>query len=359
MSSHLPAFPLSSQKEECLSQIARSFQELSMQTEEVQHSSIPFLCKVHDEILQILSQDADATAKRIHTYILRLRLLETKEEATHIQQYITLEADLYRAVSLTSLYLMEQMPLAMNQPLSPAVEENLQSSFQRSQILLEILETIYSQCNQEGELLSTNHSILDEWLHKLKPRRINEENLISFDRERLQMEEDELLQMAATPTPQEKYPTANRIATNHEDDSGLTARLWLDPAAASDSSSRTSITLFWNGQGVLRSRDAIAEHSWWLVTCESSISYQAPNLIITSVITNNTSKPEFSTIPSLTLDVGTDGALWWERVSKMVHKLQEIKELQDELNALWTSEEIEANLKKAQIQVSMDSTALN
>jgi hypothetical protein len=165
--------------------------------------------------------------------------------------------------------------------------------------------------------------------------------------------------MAATPVPQERYPSANRIATNHEDDSDLTARLWLDPAVTSDSSSRALITLFWNGQGVLRSRDAIAKHSWWLVTCESSISYQAPNLIITSVITNNTSTHEFSTIPSLTLDVGTDGDVWWERVSKVVYRLKEIKELQDELNALWTSEEIETNLKKAQVQVSMDSTALN
>lgn len=359
MFSNLPTLSLCSRKQELISRIVESFKVLAFQdTEDTQHSATPFVCKLHDEILQLLSKDVGETDKRFSAYILRLRLLTMADEAAQIHEYVTLEADLYRAASLTSLYLMKHIPTATNQPLSPGVEEALRSSFQRSQILLQTVGRIQSQCcSQDGAVQSpTKHPILDGWICKLNPPR-KDYNLVSFDREALKTEEDELLQMATTPIPQEnKSSIYHKLLTNHIGSSGLTARLWLDEnAAACDSSSTTPIYVFWNDRGVLRSKDA--ERAWWLVTCDSSISFHTPNLHITAVITNT---PKFSTIPSLTLEIGKDeGALWWEELSKMVLKLQEVKELQDELTSLWTCAEIERNLTVARTSVAAEPTVLN
>eukprot|EP00980_Cylindrotheca_fusiformis_P018794 scaffold6265_cov193-Cylindrotheca_fusiformis.AAC.14 len=376
---------LSNRKQECISQIAGHFQELEDEEESSNDKSpvvVLLLCKLHDELLQIVSQD-DPEWKDVTTDMLRLRLLENKEQvADHIQTYIIQEADLYRAVSLTSLYLMEYMPLVLNQPLVPEVENSLQSSFEKSQCLFQILETIQRQLpNNDDSTVPTEHSILDEWLYRLiqSERRndvqTNKNNrIISFDREKLQMEEDELLQMAATPVPPQQQPNTTTtttstiygsIVTNRTDSS--TARLWLTATSNDPKQQQKQVTVVWNKeQGMFRTKnndddDVGAKDAWWLVTCESSISYKAPNLVISAVITNT---PSYSIIPSLTLDIGTtpmttDASVWWEQISKVVVKLQERKELQDQLGSLWTSDQVEARVKEAQIEVSAKAIDLN
>ena len=74
---------------------------------------------------------------------------------------------------------------------------------------------------------------------------------------------------------------------------------------------------------------------------------------ITSLINNDFSKT------SVTLTVGRDGAVWWEKVSKVITQLQEFKDLQEELQTLWTTEEFQAAVKLARKEVSRDATVLN
>jgi hypothetical protein len=167
--------------------------------------------------------------------------------------------------------------------------------------------------------------------------------VISFDREQLQMEEVDLLQMASTPTPLEYDPK------NGAGSIDLVARLPLGEAGS-------SVQAVLDERGVLRTRHTTEyPNAWWALTATSTISYESPRFTITSVWTN---QPNLCTT-SLTLDVGRDGHLWWEQTSRIVHQLKEAQEFKDQLQILWPRDVCQAALAKARQEVCFESTTLN
>jgi hypothetical protein len=358
--------PTSNQKkEECVSKVVESFHLISVQNQDLQLQNLTAISRLHDNVIGTLSNyAADASTSRIQNYILRLRLHQTDEDAAHIQRFIPLEADLYRSVSLTSLYLLHTIPLIS--PIPDEVRKSLEGTLKKTQLLLKILEKVTVQCyeNEEGgdTLLPTNHPFLDEWILKFRPKEEDTGVEISLDREGLQMEEDELLQMATTPTPYENNPLfARKDQISFADP---IARLLLVDNTATDSSAistHASIAISLNTKGVFRPRDTSSfdlKHSWWLITCDSTVLYESPILTIYSVLTNHYTSSQKISCKAIKVNVGKDGTLWWEKISRIVQELKQIKELQDEVRTLWPDPEFKSQLKLSRAQTCLDSTAL-
>ena len=358
MSSHQPILS-QIEIERCILQVSQAFTDIENQHENLQIKNIKSICLLHDSVIRTLSSKVDDSIARNHRYMMRLRLIDKLDEAIHIRKHIAFEADLYRAVALTSLYLLEKLPLAAHT--SETVKTNLQTSYNKSQVLLNILQRIYVQCiplneRNEEEEIPTTQPFLGLSLEKLQPVAIEENkgSIISFDREKLQMEEDELLKMANTPTPYE-----NRLQNSQRDqnyNTYLIARLLLGEAKK-DETVRPSLSVTFNDEnGILRARDASNEEyrdSWWILTSESTISFESPFFTITSVLQN-----DFSTT-SLSLNVGRDGDIWWEKVSQAITKLNESRDLQERIQRLWSDEECQIVKNAARNQVSSNASTLN
>jgi ligand-binding sensor domain-containing protein len=157
------------------------------------------------------------------------------------------------------------------------------------------------------------------------------------------MEEDELLQMANTPTPYENRQQQNEKSNPKE---SLLAELLRDHGA-----SPIQVTL--NDLGILRAHNPSNERekttTWWAITSTSSISYEKPHFKITCVLTN---RPKLCTT-TLTLDVGNHGDLWWGKSSRIVHRLKELQDLQDELKIIWSPDDFQVVLEEARRRISL------
>jgi hypothetical protein len=123
-----------------------------------------------------------------------------------------------------------------------------------------------------------------------------------------------------------------------------------------DDSSSVVVQVTLADRGVLRTRQSSKyESAWWVITSTSDISYLSPIFKITSVVTN---QPQFATT-TLSLDVGRDGHIWWEKTSKIVQQLKEAHGLQEEIKTVWPQEEFLAVLAKNRQEVCVERTMLN
>jgi hypothetical protein len=354
---------LASSREQCLATVVETFDKIHKKQadDDTQSISISSICEFHDRLLSIVSEETEAIA-RTNDDILRLRLL-TKQDGVVVNNYdevkqrIPVEADLYRAVILTSLYLLEKLT-SPGTPNMDATKAHLQITIRQANALLKVLSSIYGQyfyLEDSEATLPTTHTKLEPMLaerRKLVDHDDDDDDsdvIMSFDKEQLEMEEDELLQMASTPTPDENRQQQNEKSNPKE---SLLAELLRDHGA-----SPIQVTL--NDLGILRAHNSSSERekttTWWAITSTSSISYENPHFKITRVLTN---RPKLCTT-TLTLDVGKHGHLWWERSSRIVHQLKELQDLQDELKIIWSPDDFQVVLEEARRRICFESPCLN
>jgi hypothetical protein len=353
---------LASSREQCLATVVETFDKIHKKQadDDTQSISISSICEFHDRLLSIVSEETEAIA-RTNDDILRLRLL-TKQDGVVVNNYdevkqrIPVEADLYRAVILTSLYLLEKLT-SPGTPNMDATKAHLQITIRQANALLKVLSSIYGQyfyLEDSEATLPTTHTKLEPMLaerRKLVDHDDDDDSdvIMSFDKEQLEMEEDELLQMASTPTPDENRQQQNEKSNPKE---SLLAELLRDHGA-----SPIQVTL--NDLGILRAHNSSSERekttTWWAITSTSSISYENPHFKITRVLTN---RPKLCTT-TLTLDVGKHGHLWWERSSRIVHQLKELQDLQDELKIIWSPDDFQVVLEEARRRICFESPCLN
>lgn len=404
---------VSEEKKACLSNVVEVFQEQSEDSQDYQQIST--LLQLHDRLSHLLptvndDSNDDNEANKIHEsiskYFSQLRLQTQDDDKSQVEKeketsfkkqlliYLAMEADLYRAMALTSIYLMEMIPMATNRPLDVSVEQGLKSCHQRAQWLVKMLNhrvaEVLLDSNHPGESVESSNLLelyateyseqLEGWLLEcgdpFEGEDDNNNMLISFEKEQLQLEEDELLHMASTPTPNEttKHDSVTTLPSTKSttpDSALLSARLLIqEDATTSTSTSTITITtttaendsthnnniktsqystlVVLNDRGVFRSQHPQEQAWWWALTSESSVQCDANQMISISAVFSN--RPTLHGRPltiQLQVTNAKDLSLWWTRISKIVQSLQEANDLQNELPSLWPLNEVQAKLQQA------------
>jgi hypothetical protein len=351
------------QQEQCLQYVHKLFETSRWDDEE--SMSCASLCGAHDKLLEVLQLEDEITTL-VDGEIVRLRVL--KEGSAYIEQVrrrIFLQADLLRAVMLVSHKLLSKvgaLPMTSSKG-DESTDSQLKVMIRQGRVLLQILSNTYSENlpsnPADRENLPSNFPLFEELLEQQGQISNDvDDNNIAFDRDQLEQEEDELLQMAHTPTPQEgKHAPA--VGANR---SAMTTIL-LHASMVSADRNLTTVPVELDGRGFLRTRKSLNStmdapsngDSIWLLTAETTIFYNTPTLRLSNVVTY--CKSSF-TASLISLNVGSQGNVWWERISAIVQRLKVASELQEQLQSAWTTEVFQEQRSVSRGLVACPSTLL-
>jgi hypothetical protein len=188
-------------REQCLSNVVEALQNLN--NDEDAPCSVASICKWHDSLLSTLEDNPFTnSSSTIDGEIMRLRLTTATREDDSFQkvkQRLPIEADLYRAMIVTSLYLLDKLPPS-SADTSSTTKAQLQTTIRKSNALLKVLSNMYTQYfrsseeEEDGVTLLTHYPILEKRIAEKKSifDYNGSSNVMSFDKKQLVMEEDEL-----------------------------------------------------------------------------------------------------------------------------------------------------------------------
>ena len=278
---------------------------------------------------------------------------------------------------------------------------NLQTTIRQCQLLVGLLKQIKIRTksktmdddgigndndNDNGE--DSNNSIWDDRIRELT--NINNHNdtddddtdddslnILSFSKEQLEKEEQELLNMAATPIPvytqqqqqqqRRPFPFSSLEDTNAIDINAIPGTRTIKPIrllvgrliSTSPSSSSLNIPIELDDMGILRTASGPMDDNdngnqwWWSLTSQSDVLYDnhSPNKIkITNTISTCTAD-----VTTITLDVGRDGLLWRDQVSRVLTTTTggyfgTVMEEQEGIKSLWPMDDVIVAQTKARNQ---------
>ena len=314
---------------------------------------------------------------KMENQILRLRLLPTTANTTeqgtttrpqqHETSAMMIEAaDYYRAVIVISKFLLLDAVLPKTRTESSGARHGVEKNLHRATTLLHILEELYLQNvvvlvrkNNDGDnnpsraTLPTNYPDLLKGMERLKndeekdllSSQLAESNnnlLESIDRQQLIADEQELLRMANAPIPTPD-PSSHKLTTNKR--KRMQSQLPQGFLKLDNDSTIRRVEM--NELGIIRAccqqassdgSNSSCSSQWWAITSTSSITFDASsNITISSCCCAKGSSNLKTT--TLTLDVGEDGNVWWEYVSKIVNQLKELRDIQDDIIKHWPEED--------------------
>jgi hypothetical protein len=339
-------------------------------------TSISELCQIHDALME---ERISASQRGAALDIVRFRLVPSscaEENKMGLDvELVAVEADVYRSTVGISMHLLQVIADSTTvSKVDDSIKEGLQHTIRQCTLLLKILSTMYSlSCGKNSNDLTTAHlpsqyPILHRWIEEMEQRDISNweeetSNLISFDRQQLASEEDELLFMANTPTPLESsaddanhlnYDNSMQEEYSNHPYTGMVARMSSKFLKKETIDAQTSVQICMDHRGVIRLRDMPENHWWAALTPSSSTNYKSPTFTITSVaipiLEEYYTKVRLS-LSTITLEVGRDGRQWWEATSAVIQQLNDLQSLQDEVGSLWPHDQV-------QIQNSAASTAV-
>jgi hypothetical protein len=362
------------QQEQCLQNVHELFETSRWNDEE--SLSCASLCGAHDKLLEVL-QLGDEITTLVDGEIVRSRvLLKEGSMDTGIEQVrrrILLQADLLRAVMLVSHKLLSKvdaLPVTSSKG-DESTDDQLKVIIRQVKVLLQVLSNKYSEnlssnvADQENlpSNLPSNFPLFEELLQQQGQTFNDVDDSISFDKDQLEKEEDELLQMAHTPTPQERQG-ANGTALMDVENAVPSTTTLLHAPMVSEDRNLTTVPVELDGRGFLRIRKPLnstidapsSGDSIWLLTAETTIFYNTPMLRLSNVVTY--CKSSF-TASMISLNVGSQGRVWWERISAIVQRLKVASELQEQLQSAWTTEVFQKQRSVSKGLVACPSTLLN
>lgn len=332
------------------------------------------LCGTHDKLLEVL-QLGDEITTLVDGEILRLRVLkEGSADIEQVRRRILLQADLLRAVMLVSYKLLSKvgaLPMTSSKG-DKSTDDHLKVIIGQVKILLQVLSYKYSENlpsnAADREKLPSNFPLFEELLQQQGQTSNDvDDNNIAFDKDQLEQEEDELLRMAHTPTPQEGRHApavgATRTANMDVDNAVPSTTTLLHAPMVSEDRNLTTVSVELDGRGFLRARTPLnstidapsSGDSIWLLTAETTIFYNTPMLRLSNIVTY--CKSSF-TASKISLNVGSQGHVWWERISAIVQRLKVASELQEQVQSAWTTEVFQEQGYVSKGLVSYPSTIL-
>jgi len=342
-----------------------------------------------------------------HFHYLRLSLVKVdRNEHTpnvdedSVMKLLGLEADLYRAMWLNCLILISAInsssPDNCNHKRKRRELENstsdsikskkdvLQRTIRQCRFLVRTLAQIKlrqeSGANRDHQNILNNESYhknvwdacIAEWTNKnndCDDEKENPLNILSFTKEQLEMEEQELLCMATTPIPSSQ--TYNKLQpptfNGHSGNENVIVKMnrLLKGRLLADATETTlhPVTIELDEWGILRAtaREPIGGnkivdseggiHWQWSLTSESVVTCnydKSPN----KIQINNVISFQRANLTTISLDVGVDGKIWQDQVSRIqkstnIHDRCKIIEEQREIKKLWPMKEVIAIQIKA------------
>jgi hypothetical protein len=361
------------QQEQCLQHVHKLFETSRWDDEE--SMSCASLCGAHDKLIEVLQLEDEITAL-VDGEIVTLRVLkEGSTDIEHVRRRILFQADLLRAVMLVSQKLLSKvgaLPMTYSKG-DESTDDQLKVIIRQGKVLLQVLSNKYSENLSSNaadrENLPSNFPLFEELL-KQQDQTSNDvdDNNIAFDKDQLEQEEDELLRMAHTPTPQEGRHApavgANGTAIMDVENAVPSTTTLLHAPMVSEDRNLTTLSVELDGRGFLRARQPLNSaidvpsngDSIWLLTAETTIFYNTPMLRLSNVVTY--CKSSF-TASKISLNVGSQGHVWWERVSAIVQRLKVASELQEQLQSAWTTEVFQEQRFVSKALVVCPSTILN
>ena len=387
--------------------------------DEISQAFVASLAGLHDSLQEILSEESlqaeqsiipisssptqKAPLESMYSQFYCLRWSSIKGDRNRndndamARNLFGLEADLYRAMWLTCLILLS----AINSNASNRDRDHYNSrkrsirevnnnndstgdAATRSRKL--VLERTIRQCRLLVRLLekiianrtTTNNQSVDhgkniwddrilEWTETNSDDDDDDSlNILSFTKEELEKEEQQLCYMAATPIPrvdarnlqqQKQCLTFDNVTTNSSGDANATNRLLIGRLLIEHATETTSILLplplpsvsiELDDRGVLRATDNKNnnEKCWWSLTSQSAVlcdDKESPNKIqINNIISSHTAD-----LTTITLDVGRDSMLWQGHVSRIQANTNTYGHEQEEIEKLWPMNEVIAVQSKA------------
>jgi hypothetical protein len=361
------------QQEQCIQHIHKLFETSRWDDEE--SMSCASLCGAHDKLLEVL-QLGDESTTLVDGEIVRLRVL--KEGCTDIEQVkrrILLQADLLRAVMLVSYKLLSKvgaLPMTSNEG-DKSTDDHLKVMIRQVKVLLQVLSNKYSETLSSNaadrENLPSNFPLFEELLKQQGQISDDvDDSNIAFDKDQLEQEEDELLRIAYTPTPHEGRHApavgANRTAIMDVENAFPSTTTLLHAPMVSEDRNLTTLSVELDQRGFLRIRKSLnstidaprSGDSIWLLTAETTIFYNTPMLRLSNVV--NYCKSSFTDC-KISLNVGRQGHVWWERISVIVQRLKVASELQEQLQSAWTTEVLQEQRSVSKGLVAYPSTLLH
>ena len=361
------------QQVQCLQYVHKLFETSRWDNEE--SMSCASLCGAHDKLLEFLQLGDDITTL-VDGEMVRLRVL--KEGSTDIEEVrrrILLQADLLRAVVLVSYKLLSKvgaLPMTSSKGDS-STDDHLKVIIRQAKVLLQVLSYKYSEIlfsnAADRENLPSNFPLFEELLEQQGQTSDDiDDNNIAFDKDQLEQEEEELLRMAHAPTPREgrHVPAvcANRTANMDVEHAVSSTSTLLHAPMVSEDKNLTTLSVELDGRGFLRTRKPLnsiidassSDDPIWLLTAETTIFYNAPMLRLSHTVTY--CKSTF-TASKISLNVGSQGQIWWEKISAIVQRLKVASELQEQLQSAWTTEAFQEQRSVSKGLVACPSTQLN
>lgn len=310
-------------------------------------------------------------------------------DTERIRQTIPLETDLYRAMLLNCLILesitnppnqeqrsrKRQRRESNNRTCDDSRKIILQRTIDQCRVLLHLLEQLSFEESNTDVSVYENENMWDERIREwTKDSKIDEDededddslNILSFTKEQLAAEEQQLLDMAETPIPaanrynqqqqQRRKQNKEDVTSNKSTNSDATETKQplkgrLVSSANEASSSQSSVAIHMDKSGILRSiDDANKDSCWWSLTSESVVhgdnNKSSTNIQIINAISIMTAE-----MTTINLDVGQDGMLWIEQISSFQANTKRLgvslAESQEEIVKLWTDDEVGTAQSKA------------
>ena len=331
-----------------------------------------------------------------------------------IRDLFGLEADLYRAMWLTCLILISVINTSndnreqqqrgrkrsrreLNDPTSGDGGNRkilLQRTVDQCAVLVQLLGIVEfgrgSNAAYSGHTAPNDHGENNVWDERIREWTTdskneaeddddNSLNILSFTKEQLEQEEQELLNMAETPIPSvdssnqqqqqhKKQSTTWNKSSNGNANAIETIELLrgtLTATSAETLSSSSPILVQLDGRGVLRASEGATNSNesaddnkdkdrWWWSLTPQSVVYANDNGSPNKIQINNVISICTAKLTTITLDVGQDSIiLWLEQVSSIQANAkrndgnEKLVAKQEEIKRLWTADKVITAKRKA------------
>ena len=323
------------------------------------------LCGIHESLMKAIAMQDDRTRK-IDCDVLRFRIDGVHRDAMatssgdEVLQRLIIQGDLLRAIILCSKALLGRVEAVPSQKLEERSE--LVHTIQRAEVLLKILETRYADLFLRGTAQVVLESLQLPTNFPSLQASIGVSESITFDPQALAEEEEDLLAMAYTPTPDEQRGKRKRDSIKEQNASGrdkIQKPSFMRSKVHFEDDHSSPLDVEMDERGVIKVcgpkvLEPNALQQKWIITADSTIFFNRPMLRINNVL--KLSENGMS-IEMISLNVGADGDTWSEACLGIIERIKDSMSTENEVAAAWTPEVLEEALTNARKLIMLNSMA--
>lgn len=296
------------------------------------HLPLEDACQWHSDLSTSLNNEEATTPA---DWLQFRRFPDTFRDDKGFQEKFIQNADTYRALAGLSLYIAKKLPQG-----SPK-REILQHMHLQANLIHRLQTNIYEfLMNSTNEEIASHYPNVQAWMVNTNLNASHttyaqdqgglELETITIDKEALQLEEDELIYMASTPTPLEAMATQRSATHSSAEEANNPVHGRLEGPIDEVMTGVVSREVEWCNCGIIK---LVKEpERWWAITSKTTAEFlNGQTCVLDGVMANKSSL----IVSTLELDLGNQANAWWERISICVQQLKDIDELVDRAHLAW------------------------